>query len=156
MCYSKDKTPYKTNLALWFPTELKGGKFEKPGDYFHVDTEKLMLGVGIHTFTKSLLKSYRDAVVDPVLGLELAVILSKLGDGGSNLGPKTYKRVPRGYDPVHQYKELLLFSGLTAGKEFEIPSEFYSPKLVDFCMGFYKDLAPVVSWVSEMKEMAGL
>ena len=64
MCYSKDKTPYKTNRALWFPTELKGGKFEKPGYYFHVDAETLMLGVGIHTFTKPLLKAYRDAVVD--------------------------------------------------------------------------------------------
>ena len=141
---------------MWFPTELKGGKFEKPGYYFHVDAETLMLGVGIHTFTKPLLKAYRDAVVDPELGQELAKIVSMLGDKGYNMGTKTYKRVPRGYDPEHQNIELLLFGGLTAGKEFKIPAEFYSPKLVDFCLGYYKDLAPVVSWVSDMKERAGL
>jgi len=115
-----------------------------------------MLGVGIHTFTKPLLKSYRDAVADPDLGPELSSNVQGLGDKGYNIGPQTYKRVPRGYDPDHQYKDLLLHSGLTAGIEFEIPPEFHSPKLVDFCIKYYQDFFPVVSWLERMKERFGI
>ena len=66
--------------------------------------------MGLHTFSKPLLKAYQDVVIDPALGQELARIVSGLGDKGYNMGTKTYKRVPRDYDLDHQYKELLLFS----------------------------------------------
>jgi hypothetical protein len=48
--------------------EGEGAKFESSGYYFHLEPPNIMLGVGIHTFSKTLLKAYREAVVDPVAG----------------------------------------------------------------------------------------
>jgi len=149
--FSKDKTPYKTNLGLWFWTG-EGAKFENPGYYFHLDTDNLMLGVGLYSFAKPILKAYRDAVVDPQLGPALAQVVAKVAGKGYGFGQKTYKRVPRGYDPDHENAELLLYSGLTAGKELEHPEALHSAALVDYCFEHYRQLEPVVKWLQAMVE----
>lgn len=154
--FSKDKTPYKTHLALWFKAGEGGGKFDNPGYYFQLEPENVMLGVGIHGFSKPLLKAYRDAVVDPELGPKLAEITANVLKKGYGIGTKTYKRVPRGYDPDHQYADLLRYSGLTAGLDLGIPSELHTPDLVDFCFKKYQDMAPVVHWMQRMKEVSGI
>ena len=94
--FSKDKSPYKANLGLWFPVSGRGGKFENPGYYFHLEADNLMLGVGIHGFSKPLLKAYREAVVDADLGPDLAGI-SRLPDlAGIGRGLGTDTRTSRG------------------------------------------------------------
>ena len=115
-----------------------------------------MLGVGIHTFSKPLLKAYRDAVVNPELGPRLAQVTAGDLEKGYGIGIKTYKRVPRGYDQDHQYADMLLYSGLTSGIDLGIPAELHTPDLVDFCLSKYKDMAPIVYWLQEMKEAGGL
>jgi len=148
--FSKDKTPYKTNLGLWFWVG-GGAKVENPGYYFHLDAENLMVGVGSHSFSKPQLKAYRDAVVDPELGPALTKVVSDLVGKGYGIGQKTYKRAPRGYDPDHQYADLLLYSGLTSGIDLGIPSELHSPALLELCFQRYRDMAPMVYWLQEMK-----
>jgi uncharacterized protein (TIGR02453 family) len=154
--FSKDKSPYKANLGLWFPVGGRGGKFENPGYYFHLEADNLMLGVGIHGFSKPLLKAYREAVVDADLGPDLAGIVAALLKKGYGIGNKTYKRVPRGYDPEVKFADLLLYSGLTAGADLGTPSELYAARLVDFCYQRYEEMAPVVFWLQRMKEKAEL
>lgn len=145
--FSKDKTPYKTHLALWFPVHQGGAKFDHPGYYFHLEPGNLMLGAGIHGFSKPLLKSYRDAVVDPKLGPSLVLAIKNIAEKGYSVGEKTYKRTPRGYDPDHKFAELLLYSGLTAGTDLGIPAELHSSDLVDYCFDRFQDLAPIVDWL---------
>jgi uncharacterized protein (TIGR02453 family) len=154
--FSKDKSPYKTHLGLWFPTGTSGGKFDNPGYYFHLEPGNVMLGVGIHGFSKPLLKAYRDSVVNPELGPRLAEITAGVLEKGYGIGSKTYKRVPRGYDPEHEYADLLLYSGLTSGMDLGIPAELHSPDLVEFCLSKYQDMAPIVYWIQEMKAISGV
>ncbi len=149
--FSKDKTPYKTNLGLWFWVG-EGAKFENPGYYFHLDPDNLMLGVGLYSFAKPIIKAYRDAAVDPTLGPALAQAVTDAAGHGYNVGNKTYKRVPRGYDPEHENAELLLHSGLTAGIELGLPEQLYSEALVDFCFAHYQKLSPMVKWLQAMNE----
>ena len=149
--FSKDKTPYKTNLALWFPVGEGVEKFDKPGYYMSLEPGSLMLGVGIHRFSKPLLKKFRDAVIDPSLGVKLAKVSAQLGKKGYKLGEKTYKRTPRGYDPEHPMAEFLLFGGLTTGIETEIPKALYTPEYIDYCFGVFSDLVPVIHWIEEIK-----
>jgi uncharacterized protein (TIGR02453 family) len=154
--FSKDKSPYKAHQGLWFPVSGSGGKFENPGYYFHFEPGNLMVGVGIHSFSKPLLKAYRKAVVDPELGPELARVMASVLDKGYGLGSKTYKRVPRGYEKEHEFANLLLYSGLTAGMDLGIPPEMHTPHLVDFCFEKYKDMAEIVYWLKKMKAKAGV
>jgi uncharacterized protein (TIGR02453 family) len=148
--FSKDKTPYKTHLALWFPVSQRGAKFDHPGFYFHLEPDNLMLGVGIHKFSKPLLKAYRDSVIDPKQGSSLAQAIKAVADKGYSVGEKTYKRTPRGYDPEHELAELLLYSGLTTGINLGIPAELHSVDLVEYCFMHFQAMAPIVDWLERI------
>ncbi|WP_455393079.1 TIGR02453 family protein, partial [[Eubacterium] cellulosolvens] len=49
--FSKDKSPYKTNLGILF-WEGRRKRMECPGFYFHVEANTLMLGDGMYQFPK--------------------------------------------------------------------------------------------------------
>ena len=152
--FSADKTPYKTNLALWFPVREGAAKFDHPGYYFSLDAKNLMIGAGIHTFSKPLLNAYREAVLNPDLGESLVKSISDVVDQGYGVGEKTYKRVPRGFDPDHKFAEFLCFSGLTVGINLGIPKEFYHPDLVNHCFEHFQNMAPIVNWLEEVVNRA--
>ena len=48
--FSKDKTPYKTHLDLWF-WQGDGPSRERPGYFFRLTPETLTLGAGMHGFS---------------------------------------------------------------------------------------------------------
>ena len=150
--FSKDKTPYKTHLALWFPVNLGGAKFDHPGYYFHLGPGNLMLGAGIHGFSKPLLMAYRDAVIDPKLGPALESAIKTVAKKGYGVGEKTYKRTPRGYDPDHKLAEFLLYSGVTTGINLGIPDVLMSADLVAFCFTRFNDMTPIVNWLEDLTQ----
>jgi uncharacterized protein (TIGR02453 family) len=117
---SKDKTPFKTHLGIWM-WEGESAKFESSGYYFHLEPPNILLGVGIHLFSKDMLKAYREAVVDPVAGPSLVKVFRLVSESGDNiLGGEHCKRVPCDYDPEHPHAELLRYKDLTAGEEVPI------------------------------------
>ena len=141
--FSRDKTPYKTHLGLWF-WEGSGPRMECSGFYFHLEPPNLMLGAGIYRFSKPMLEVWRRSVVDPKLGPALAKAIDQAGqDGRLYFGGKRYKKTPRGFDPTHKNAELLLYDGFYIGREDKIPDEFYSPELVDYCFRKYEAMLPV-------------
>jgi uncharacterized protein (TIGR02453 family) len=157
--FSKDKTPYKTHLALWFPVHqvgaissvsLGGSKFDYPGYYFHLEPSNLMLGAGIHRFSKPLLQAYRDAIVEPELGPTLEEAIKQVTAKSYDIGVKSYKRTPRGFDPDHELAELLLYSGLTTGANLGIPPELQSIDLVEYCFQRFQDMVPIVDWLEKI------
>jgi uncharacterized protein (TIGR02453 family) len=152
--FSKDKTPYKTNLAMWW-WEGEGPRMECSGYYIHIEPPNLMLGVGIYMFPRDMLKTYRDSVVSPIYGPALQQAIEEVSRQEKySIGDKHYKRVPRGYDPDHENAELLLYNGLHAGFETDIPRVFYSEDLLDYCFDIYNDLYPIHKWLMEMTERA--
>jgi len=148
--FSHDKTPYKTHLALLFWVG-EGAKLENPGYYFHLDAENLMLGGGIYQFTKPMLKAYREAVLDPDLGPTLAKLITALKKKSYDVGYQTYKRVPRGYLPDHQYADLLRYSGFTMGIDLGLPAALHTPALIEFCFEIYRDTKPMIDWLQQVK-----
>lgn len=148
--FSKDKTPYKTHLGI-FLWEGNRPKMECPGYYLHLEPPQLMLGVGIHCFSKPLLEQYRESVVDPKHGRSLAKALGQVKRNGEySIGVKHYKKTPRGYDSDHKNAELLLYNGLAAAFATDIPEEFYSAKLIEYCFERYKDMSPIQKWLLDM------
>lgn len=133
--------------------EGEGAKFESSGYYFHLEPPNILLGVGIHMFSKDLLNAYREAVVDPVTGPELVKAVQQVSERGDyQLGGEHYKRVPRGYDLEHPNANLLRYNGLTAGSEVPIPEEFYSEALLGFCYKRYEDMFSIQHWLYELTQ----
>ncbi len=145
--FSGDKSPYKIHLGIFFWEGIRP-KMECPGFYFHLEPPKLMLGAGLYMFPKNSLEKYRNTVIHPVYGNELSEIAKKISRlKGYNLGGKHYKRIPSGFDASHPNAELLLFNGLHAGIETEIPEELCSSKLVNYCWQKFKPLEALHKWL---------
>jgi uncharacterized protein (TIGR02453 family) len=144
--FSKDKSPYKTNMGLWF-WDGSGKRMECSGFYFHLEEKKLMLGVGVYMFPKTLIQTYRDAVVDKKYGRQLTKAVKELTIKGYKVDGKHYKRVPHGYDDAHPNTEFLLYNGLHAMIEDDIPVAFYTPDIVDYAYKHYKNMVPIHNWL---------
>jgi uncharacterized protein (TIGR02453 family) len=148
--FSPDKSPYKTNMGIFF-WEGTRPRMECPGFYFHLESQKLLLGVGLYMFPKYLFDTYRNSVVHAKHGPELAAIVAAIEKKkGYQIGGKHYKRVPAGFDTSHPRAEFLLYNGMHAGIETAIPEEFYSKKLVNYCWEKYQVLIPLQSWLVAM------
>ena len=150
--FSKDKTPYKTHLAIWF-WEGSGPRMECSGYYFHLEPDRLMLGVGIYCFPKPLIGRYREFVVHKKHGPALVKAIAEVIEAGDyNLGGEHYKRVPRGYDPGHKNAALLRHNGLYAGAETGIPDELFSEELLDYCFERFHQMTPIHTWLVGLTE----
>jgi len=150
--FSKDKTPYKTHLSMFF-WEGEGKKLENSGFYFHLEPEKLLLAAGIHIFPPFLLKKYRDAVIDEKLGPKLVNAVEKVKSKGNYVvSGAHYKRVPAAYPREHPRAGFLLYNGLGAMIETPVPEKVFSNDLVDYCYMVYRDMSPLHQWLVEMKK----
>ncbi|MDR3626187.1 MAG: DUF2461 domain-containing protein [Ignavibacteriaceae bacterium] len=144
--FSKDKSPYKTNLGIYLWEGKK--KMESSGFYFHIDPKGFFISSGIYMPSKEQIKIIRDAVVDPLLGNELSNVIKKvLKRGDYTLGGKTYKKIPRGYDPSSPNAEYLLYYGLYAYYESSDFSELTNKDIIDYSFKKYKDMLPLHQWL---------
>jgi len=150
--FSHDKTPYKTHLGLWF-WEGQRPRMECSGFYFHLESSRFMLGVGLYGFPKDMLETYRRSVVHPNYGSALAKAIAGIKKNKDYyLGEQHYKKTPQGYDPAHKNAEYLLYDGLYAGLELPVSSELFSEELVDLCFEHYKKMAPLHRWLLALTE----
>ncbi len=147
--FSNDKSPYKTNLGILF-WDGPGKRMESSGFYFHMEEDFLMLGCGLHIFPRHIIPVFRDAVVGQKISSAIEKAAIQLSDSGYRLGTKTYKRIPKGCEPVNAFqKELILFSGLTARIELDLPVTCFSPDIIDFTMTHFEAMIPLHRWIME-------
>jgi uncharacterized protein (TIGR02453 family) len=148
--FSRDKTPYKRHLAVFF-WEGDGPRMECSGFYFHFDTRLLILGVGLYRFPKETLTEYRRSVLDEDLGERLALALAEAQEAGEySLGGRHYKRVPRGLPGNHPRADLLRHNGLHLGRTEPLPDALFHGGLVEHCAVVFEDLLPVHRWLVDL------
>lgn len=96
--FSKDKSPYKANVAAHFWHE-KGKDGATPAYYLHLEPHGSMIGGGIWRPEPTALKKIRRAIVDDSKGW------GKNRFGGQlrycKMAGESLQRPPRGYDPNH-------------------------------------------------------
>lgn len=97
--FSKDKTPYKTNIGLHFK-HRNGKDVHAPGFYFHVGTDGVFLGVGMWQPDGPSLASIRARIDEDPKGWT-RVRDSKAMRATFRLGGESLKRPPRGFDKGH-------------------------------------------------------
>ena len=145
--FSKDKTPYKTYMGLWF-WQGAGRSRECPGLYFGLSGDELTLGAGMHLFGPKQLDAYRTALVDPKHGPAGRKAYDKIAKlKGIEIGAAHYKKVPRGFDPAHPNADLLVHNALYFGFTTKVPADLYTPKAMDYCVKAYKQVWPLQQWL---------
>ncbi len=107
--FSKDKTPYKTNIAA-----LVGGT-----GYVAVSSEGLSAGAGMVHLAADQLDRYRRAVDDEATGSALDAIVRGIRDAGHQCEPhEALKGAPKGYPKDHPRLELLRAKGLIMWRQW--------------------------------------
>lgn len=112
--FSKDKTPYKTNVGITFPVHRKqdhlvhATKTEKPGMYLHIEPGACFIAGGLYMPDGQQLKSIRERIEsDWTILHEIQQQRAFKKEFPKGLLGEKLKTMPRGFDPEHPGKEYL-------------------------------------------------
>jgi len=147
--FSRDKTPYKDHLDLFFWAG-EGRSRERPGFFFRLRADRVILGAGIHAFDARMLEAYRASVLDDDRGTALEAAVAEAEGAGAIVEGVGYRRVPAGFDPAHRRAGLLLHNALHASFDEPVPSSISTASFVDHCLARFRPLAPLLDWVAEL------
>lgn len=145
--FSKNKAPYKTNIAASFELRGKKQSFETPGLYVHVAPGEIFIGGGMYMPYGDQLKAIRKSIIDKPAEF-LAVVedkrFKKIFDG--IMGEKLQK-APLGIPKDHPMIEHLKHKQFFVGKEWDNESVCYSKKFADTVTSLFIDTMPLVRWL---------
>jgi len=97
--FSRDKSPYKTNIGIQFRHEM-GKDVHAPGFYLHIEPGDCFIGVGIWRPDSTALGKIRDAIIERDK-YWLAAINDKKFKKNFELSGESLKTAPRGYNKAH-------------------------------------------------------
>ena len=154
--FSKDKSPYKTNISASFPyrdsvggSGSHAGEGSNPGGYFHMGPGEVYIGGGMWHPPASTVAAFRQAVVDdPAAVRKLLDDPAFVREFGALSGDKL-RRVPPGFPKDHPEAELLKHKDFTFGKRLA-DEEVFSPRLPDVIAGSFEVALPLVRFLGRL------
>ncbi len=144
--FSKNKTPYKTNLGI-FLWEGPAKKMECSGFYIGIEPKLFFVGLGMYMFTPEQIKIFREAAYNPNNAEELIKILEQLKKKGYKINEPHFKQIPRGFDKNYKYADLLKYNGLYAFYENSNLEELINSDQIKFLFKKFKDMLPIHKWL---------
>ena len=144
--FSKDKSPYKTNVAMefWHNKTSKDG--QSPGLYLHIAPNESFIGSGIwHPETRTLSK-IRQAIVKKPDSWR------KIVDAGLKLSGDSLRRPPRGFDPDHQFIDDLKHKDFISAVTFTA-RQTTGPNFMEEFVTAGKSMNPLNKFLAEALEL---
>lgn len=139
--FSKDKTPYKTNLGA--TTRATDGSTY----YFALSPDGMYLGGGYYRMAKDQIARYRAAVIDDESGADLASLVAAAMKGGFEVGGEQLRRVPPGFDKEHPRADLLRHKGLYFGVQLTPAAWMGTKKAAERIATTWRKLQPTNAWL---------
>src|SRR5436309_4815035 len=121
--FSKDKSPYKTNVAMEF-WHRRGGKKSYTGLYLHLAPRQSFAGAGIWHPDPPTLNRVRKAIVSR------PEAWGQVKESGLKVEGESLKRPRAGFDANHSFIEDLKLKDITAGSRFS-NAHATGPRLVE-------------------------
>ena len=126
--FSKDKTPYKTNVGIQF-RHTAGKDVHAPGYYVHITPAECWLGVGSWRPDSPTLKGFRESIADKPERWQALLDAPAYQDTWEP-GGESLKRAPKGFSPDHPAIDELKRKDFISMTRLE-PKEVMGPGLVD-------------------------
>ena len=143
--FSKDKSPYKTNLGAYISPG--GRKSMQPGYYFHVQPGQSFIAGGKHIPDGPETLKLRNAIAKNTAEFLKIVEKKSFREKFGKMGGDKLVKAPKGFDPDHKaieylkLKEFMAFTDLKDDK-FLISAEF--PK---YLVKVMKEMYPLVAFL---------
>ena len=116
--FSKDKTPYKTNIGIQFRHDL-AKDVHAPGYYVHIEPDNVFLGAGMWLPDSDSLRGIRQRIA--ARPAEWRRTLAEAGfKRHFKLGGESLTRPPRGFDKEHECIEDIKRKSFIAVKEMDV------------------------------------
>ena len=145
--FSKDKTPYKDHLDLWFWEGEK--KTARSSFFFRLTADTLILGCGNHGFDKAGLERFRSAVAGAGdQGKPPRGVRSKrpASTSAASITPGCHGASRR---ETPWLNALLRFNALSAMQETDHPSELTTERFTGWCVERWRPMVPLHRWLVE-------
>jgi uncharacterized protein (TIGR02453 family) len=137
--FSKDKSPYKTNIAANVGMGDKGG-------YLSLDARGFLVATGRYMMSSEDVAKFRRKVAAPSSGDALAGIVARLGKAGYEIGGEELKRVPGGWPQDHPRGDLLRRKSLYVWKNFGLKPWLGSATVRKHVVRVLTDAEPLNDW----------
>ncbi|HIF51334.1 MAG TPA: DUF2461 domain-containing protein [Thiotrichaceae bacterium] len=144
MRFSKDKTPYKTNIGIQFRHEA-GKDVHAPGFYLHIDPESVFLIAGMWRPDNKILKVLREMLADNPNAWK-AALNNKEFKKYFYLTGESLKLPPRGYDKDHPLIIDLKRKDFIARHDL-IREDIYKNNFADKLIETYSTSTPFMSYL---------
>jgi len=148
--FSKDKTPYKTNIGIQF-RHVQGKDVHAPGFYLHIEREECFLGVGIWRPESKVLNQIREFIVDNPAAWKKAKAHGPFKKNFELVGD-ALKRPPRGFPPDHELVEDLKRKDFIALKHFA-SQEIHSSQFPELVTKGFKQAEPLMLYLCTALEV---
>jgi uncharacterized protein (TIGR02453 family) len=142
--FSKDKTPYKTQVAAVVAEGEDAGVL-----YLAVGADGLFVAGGYYQAATDQARRLRAAAADDATGPGLARIVGALRGAGWEVGGDRLKRVPTPWDADHPRAEMLTLKSLVAHRSAPPEPWLHTPEARDRIAGWWRELRPLNAWLAE-------
>jgi uncharacterized protein (TIGR02453 family) len=138
--FSKDKSPYKTNIAAAIG----------PFGYVTLSAEGLGVGAGMHVMAPDQLERYRRAVDAEKSGTALELIVEEIKKKGYACAPSApLKTAPKGYAKDHPRIALLNGKGIIVWKLWPVAGWFATKNAKERVADVLRSSVPLNDWLAK-------
>jgi len=137
--FSKDKSPYKTNIAADVGMGARGG-------YLSLDARGFTVATGRYMMSPEEIAKFRKKVAADGPGAQLAAIVSTLRKLGYDIGGEELKRVPPPWPQDHPRAELLRRKSLYVWKNYGLKPWLGSSSARRYVVKTWSDAQPLNDW----------
>ena len=148
--FSKDKSPYKTNIGIQFRHRL-GKDIHAPGFYLHIAPGDCFLAAGIWHPEPKTLARIRAFITDNPAAWQSALTYKPF-QKHFRLSGESLMRPPKGIAPDHPLIEDLKRKDFIAVRAFD-PAAIQSPEFTAFVAGGFKQTVPLVRYLCTAVEV---
>lgn len=143
--FSRDKTPYKTQVAAVFP--VRGlPKNSGPGLYFHISPEEVLIGGGIYMPESALLRAVRHEIAAHPKKFLAIVEGREFRNAFGELEGEQLKTAPKGFPPDHPTARYLRYKQFLFGEEH--PAALATtPRLVPTVLRCFEKGMPLIRFL---------
>ncbi|HEY4613513.1 MAG TPA: DUF2461 domain-containing protein [Bacteroidota bacterium] len=146
--FSKDKSPYKTHVAMH--SVLRGAPkgVEGSGYYLHVEPGQVFLGAGVYMPESDHLKKIRKALVEHSKEFLSIVEGNAFKKRFGKMEAAKLQRVPQGYNPAHPMADWLKYKQFFVFEEWP-ESRCHSAKFLNEVAKSFEAATPLVKFLNE-------